>query len=278
MVTIWHQATAGVNRLLGYPPSEIRTTQESTSLLPYEIMEMIIAHITHRVTLEAFSLTCRSWYIVAAPHLHHTLVLVGKKMSYTSGAEKPLFRLHRHPSPLAVREIWVRQEGLNWFVPGGISRHDLCNFSTFTNVQTLKLQYLAISVFMPAIDRYFEHLSPTLRSITLFCPACTPRQLSYFLSLFSNLDDVGISIDLALLPGSDPEPVPFSTPKLRGRLELSVCSQVEVWTNLIASCGGLRFNYMDLYMSDGCAPVLLEACAETLETLRFSATDTSVGK
>ena len=48
---------------------------------------------------------------------------------------------------------------------------------------------------------------------------------------------------------------------------------VETWTSLIASCGGLRFRYMDLWIVGGCAPVLLEACAKTLETLRFHVAD-----
>ena len=42
---------------------------------------------------------------------------------------------------------------------------------------------------------------------------------------------------------------------------------VESWTSLIASCGGLRFRYMDLWKVGGCASVLFEVCAETLETL-----------
>jgi len=42
--------------------------------------------------------------------------------------------------------------------------------------------------------------------------------------------------------------------------------------HLIASCGGLRFRHIGFCGSESCAPVLLEACGETLVTLRFYST------
>ena len=37
---------------------------------------MIVAHLIHDLrSLEACSLTCRSWYIVTVPYTHRTLVL-----------------------------------------------------------------------------------------------------------------------------------------------------------------------------------------------------------
>ena len=278
-VTAWYRAKAKINLLFRNSPSRGCSAHESIWYLPYEIMELIVDYITYPTTLIAFSLTCRSWYIVAAPRLYHTLTLERRKASNIfRGKERPLSRLRGHPIPLAVREIWMRQREVSWFDPREIGRRELRNFSAFANVQTLKIQRLDIDRFMPDIERYFRHFSQTLRSITLLKPYCTPRQLSYFLSLFSNLDDVEIRIGGMPLPESDPEHVPFSTPKLRGRLELDAFPWVEVWTYLIASCGGLQFHYMNLCMSKKCAPILLGACANTLETLRLSAMDLSVGK
>ena len=281
-MAVWRQGKAKVNRALGSPLPGTHTARESTCRLPYEIVEMIVACITHRATLKACSLTCRSWYIVTAPHLYHTLVLgVTKKPTIPHLEEKPLSRLHGHRMPLAVKEIWVRQELLRWFSPQAFSRSDLRNFSAFSHIRTLRVQKLEIYRFMPDIERYFGHFSSTLQSITLYQPVCTPRQLSHFLSLFSNLDNIEISGGYRprlkrTLP--DPELVPFSAPKLRGQLELYASHWAEIWTYLINLCGGLQFHSMDLRRAASCAPILLEACAKTLETLRFYAADHSVGK
>jgi hypothetical protein len=281
MVTVWHQAKAKVNRLLSNARPEARTTHESTCRVPYETVEMIIAHLTYDLdTLKACSLTCRSWYIVAAPHLHHTfsLTLSGDKL-------EPLSKLHELgliplAKKLRVVSEWSWNMNRRWFVPEAFSPDDLRYFSAFTNVHTLDLRGVEIYYFIPGIERYFEHFSPTLRSITLYDPCCTPRQLSYFLSFFSNLEDIKI---WRILPNvntafPDRELVPSSAPQLRGQLTLHDCNCAETWTYLITWCGGLRFRHMNLRWCITCAPVLFEACAETLETLRFSATDGSIGK
>jgi len=182
-----------------------------------------------------------------------------------------------------VKEIRVKQTlGINgWFGPQAFSRRDLRYFSAFANVQALVLQRFQIYRFLPGIERYFEHFSPTLRSITLLNLRCTPRQLSYFLSLFSNLDDIEIRFaytytSCQTIP--DAQLVLFSTPSLRGRLALHRFRWAETWADLIASRCFLRFRYMDLRGSESCTPILLEACAETLETLRLSMVDGLVGK
>lgn len=196
---------------------------------------------------------------------------------------EPLSKLHEFGLLHLVKTVRVKQGVGNsrWFVPQPFSDLDLCHFSTLANVHILKLQNVEIHRFMPDIEHYFGRFSHTLRSITLHDPSCTPQQLSHFLSLFSNLDDVGIQNSPRHEPNpttSDTELVPFSVPNLQGRLALDNFSWVEVWTHLIASCGGPRFRHMDLRMSGSCAPVLFNACAKTLETLRFDVKDDMAGK
>ena len=280
MVAVWHRGKAKINRVLGnpLPLSGMPTGHESTCRLPYDIVEVVIGCITDHITLKACALTCRSWYITTAPHLYHTIVLGGEGKS---ARRKPLSKLHGHRMPLAVKEIWVKQRWPLWFKPQMFGRRGLRDFSTFANIHTLGLQMLEIHLFTPDIERYFGHFSPTLRSIALFSPLCTPQQLLHFLSIFSNLDDIEIwwgHIPDAETTLPDPKLIPFSSPKLRGRLELCDFPWVDIWTHLATLCGGLRFQYMDLSGSANCAPVLLGACAETLETLRFCATDESIGK
>jgi hypothetical protein len=146
---------------------------------------MIITHTARDLnTLKAFSSTCRSWYIAAAPHLHHTLTLRDDMLSTTHSELKPLSKLHHLGLVPLVKEIRVDQWHERWFVPQEFSRRDLRYFSAFANVGTLIFRSLDISHFIPGIECYFCHFSPTLRSIALFKPCCTPRQLSNFLSLF----------------------------------------------------------------------------------------------
>lgn len=280
-MTVWRRGKAVVGRLLGNASPKMRAAQGSTSGLPYEIVEMIIAHITRDLgTLKACSLICRSWYIAAAPHLHRTLVLRDKIYGTPRSEFKPLSKLHELCLIPLVEEIQVEQwEGTSggWFVPQAFSPSDLRYFSAFANVHTLRIQKLDINSFIPGIEGYFEQFSPTLRSIALFHPTCTtPRQLSYFLSLFPNLDDIDIRQFFA--PNArapDAELVPFSAPKLRGRLTVHLCSgPIESWKHLIAASGGLRFRCMNLYhVTPGCTTILLKACAESLQTLRFHVPD-----
>ena len=281
MKTIWHQSKVTINRLLGNPPPEPCTIRESDSCLPHEIMEMIIAHIAHDLaTLKAFSLTCRSWYIAAVPHLHHTLTLTDNMLATTYEELKPLSKLHRLGLMPLIRKIQVIHWQSKWFAPRAFSRRDLRYFPAFTNVHTLKFHCLDISPFIPGVKRYFGHFSPTLRSIEFVEPFCTPQQLSHFLSLFENLDDIKICgpIHLPKKTTPDTELVPLSTPRLQGRLVVLNFDLVETWTGLITAGHGLRFRYMELWSVGDCAPVLLEACAETLETLRFNAADVSAGE
>ena len=273
---VWCRGKANISRLLGNMPLETSITRVSTYPLPYEIVEMIITHIAHDPnTLRAFSLTCHSWYIAAVPHLHYTLTLTDHD------GLKPLSKLHRLGLISLMKEIRVEQYHQAWLVPQVFSRRNLRYFSAFTNVQTLVFESLDISRFMPDIERYFAHFSPTLRSIMLLKPLCTPQQLSHFLSLFSTLDNITIWQFFTYSPDTiipDVELLSFSTPTLRGRLVLRDSDSVETWTCLIALGGDLQFYYMDLWRVGGCAPVLFEACAGTLETLRFYAADTLIGE
>jgi len=270
MVTLWHRGKAKIDRLVGGPPSETSITHESTCRVPYEIVEKIITYLIHDLyALKACSLTCRSWHAVAVPHIYHTLVL-GR-----SAKLKVLSKLHKRGLISFVNIIQVGQwDGKSaWFAPKVFNPRDLRYFSSFANVHTLDLQKLEIHRFIPNVERYFGHFSQTLRSIKLYRPCCTPRQQSHFLSLFSNLDNIEIC-------GTDTSPiipvpdrlVPFSAPKLRGRLVLRSYNWSWTWEHLI-SAGGLRFRHIDLRDSINCAQVLLDACAETLETLQLFATD-----
>lgn len=265
----------------GTPP-EPYPTQKPTPppTFPYDIVEMVVAYLIYDLgTLKACSLICRSWYTAVIPHLYHTLTLQGVGRSTNRSRLKPLSKLHELGLIPFVKEVRIDQGfgSCCWFLPREINHH----FSALANVRILKLDNIDIDRFIPDIEHHFGHFSSTLRSITLHDPRCSPRHLSHFLSLFSNLDDIEIQGMFTPVPHTtvpDTELVPFSAPKLRGRLVLRRISCVEAWTRLISSCGGLRFRHMGLDESPTCAPLLLDACAKSLEILRFDANDGSLSE
>ena len=280
MASVWLRGKTKVNRLFCNTSPEVNIAHESTCCLPYEIVEEIIAYLLRdRDALKACSLTCRSWYITAVPHIHRSLLLGNKKLAKPRDILKPLSELRNLGLTPFVKQITIRQWlSRCWFTPQAFSPRNLRHFSAFTNVQTLKLENMDISSFVPGIERYFEHFSPTVRSITLWDPCCTPRQLSHFLSIFSNLNNIGIWGVSARPPKTtvpDDDLTLFSKPKLQGELGLSGSHWTETWTHLVTLCGSPGFNCMNLYKAGDCARFLLDACTETLETLRFSPADDS---
>ena len=273
MVTVWSLSKSKIYRLLIKAPKSIRQSH-----LPYEIVEMILAYLAYDLyTLKECSLTCRSWHTIAAPLLHHIRTLARSKFRNKFIQSELLSGLHKPEQAHLVKKLRIKG-GLfkSWFASDAFGHLDLDYFDTFANVHTLKLEYMDISSFIPGVKRYFIHFSPTLRSIVLHNPRCTPRQLSYFLSLFTNLDDIEIQRVRACTPEiiiPDRRLAPFSAPKLRGRLILCDFSWVETWTHLIILCGGLRFHYIRLPWNETYTPILLDECAKTLVTVRFDTSD-----
>ena len=288
ILLVWHRGKAKANRLLANMPPEARTTHESTRRfpLPYEILEMITAHLTHDLrALKTCSLTCRSWYTLVVLHLHHTLTITGNSDGPSRRGLEPLSKLHELGLIPLVKELRIRRRpstGSWGFGPQAFGPRDLGYFTALANVQFLRFHDLEVNRFLPGVERYFGHLSPTLRSISVSDPRGTPQELSHFLSLFPNLDDVEIqgssSMSIPLTTPGLTNLVPLSAPKLRGRLVLHNFRWAETWAYFITSSSGPRFRYIDLGWRTGCASVLFEECAKTLETLRYNATDTTISK
>ena len=128
---------------------------------------------------------------------------------------------------------------------------------------------------MPTIRQCFGHFSPTLRFLALREPCGSPRQILYFIGLFPNLQDLKLSYHL---PRSEEETtvdstlVPPSIPPLRGWLTLKCFKRRNLVKEMISVFAGLRFHHIDLFRVN-CARLLLDACTETLETLRLYPTD-----
>lgn len=263
---IWYRIRAKIDRVLHHRQVANAHPVQHSNTLPHEIVQMIIGLLVHDVrTLKACSLTCHSWYIAALPHIHRTLVLRGRNRGLNALSDRHALGL----SPF-TKEIGIEQAipDSHWFLPQFFSHQDSRPFFTFTNVQNLRVQRLDIAAFFPEFIQYFGHLSSTLRSLTLHAPRCNALQLSHFISLFPNLDDIAIRYIRAAPAVLGEVHAPYSTSKLRGRLELVSSDTVEIWEHLATQCG-LRFRSVYFWDVTKCVPVILTACAKTLETLRI---------
>jgi len=265
-------------------PETPTTPSSPANRLPLGIVRQIIAHLIYdKHSLLVCSLTCRSWYTAAVPHLHHTLNL-GTKLHAPSRVKWPNPLLHLHKLGLLplVEQLHIHQDDYDCrrLSPQRLHRRTL---PTLSNLQELHIEYLNIPKFVPKLQRYFGHFSPTLRSLTLTAPKGTNRQIIYFIGLFQYLDDLELKgfrrtkLPLNRLPPRhDPQeepidcltPSPPFIPPLRGQLTMRNFWRAELLKDMISLFGGLRFHSMDLERMEG-VELLWDACEGTLETWKI---------
>jgi len=90
--------------------------------------------------------------------------------------------------------------------------------------------------------------------------------------MFQYLEDLRL---LSCVPDhfeSDPTLVPLLTPLFGGRLRVMRFTRASLLKDMVDLFEGIRFHYMDLFNVNGMG-LLMDACAETLETLRVYPTD-----
>ena len=282
---IWYRSQARIRKMrsANASPETPAIRLSPTIGLPLEIVEMIIAHLIYDTrSLLACSMTCRCWYMTAVPNLHHTLATQTYPYPWHSKRgkrwPKPLIRMHKLGLLPFVKKLHIYEDpyfDLNRLSPRIFHRTLLHQYSTMTNLQELAIDNLSINKFIPKLQRCFGHFSPTLRSLALRGPKGSCRQIIYFIGFFRHLEDLKILFKTETsIPHSQKEvidyltPAPRFTPPLRGRLTMRFSREVELLKLMINLFGGLRFHSMDLYHVDG-TQLLLDLCAETLETLRL---------
>lgn len=149
--------------------------------------------------------------------------------------------------------------------------HTLRHFSALTGVRELEIDYLDIPNFMPQILRYFEHFSPTVRSLVLRGPKGSHRQIIYFIGLFQHLQDLRLIDSRAGFLGEsadDPMLIPLFVPPLRGSLTVRSFATKGLLKVMINLFGGIRFRFMYLLHVNGIPTLtLLNACTKSLECL-----------
>ena len=202
---------------------------------------MIIAHLPYDIpSLRACSLTCYSWYIAAAPGLHHTLTIrTTRKADLKFWWPNPLLRMHRlHLLPM-VEKLQVHEGRFTDHRGFSTDRFNCCilyRFCALTNVRELELELLDLPRFMPRIRRYFRQFLPTVRSLTLTEPKGCRRQIICFIGLFQHLEDLHLLFvgplrfgRIPLLPEVNLALIPVFAPPLRGRLKVTHFGRADFW-------------------------------------------------
>jgi len=263
--------------LLGGPflkPSTVVPSSPATRL-PLELVETIIDYLIYDIrSLRACTLTCYSWYIAAVHHLHYTLIISdswGQKFQWPN----PLRHMHTLGLLPFVKTLWVCGIYGRAFSPKYFNRHTLRRFSALNNVHRLMIDYLDTHSFMPRIQQYFGHFMPTVEELCLKNPIGSRRQIIYFIGLFEHLESLNLNYDRFCSQWEPPDDLtlfPPFLPPLRGWLELTSFKRVGLLKDMVDLFEGLRFRCMSLFDVDA-MPLLLDACAETLEVLQLYPND-----
>ena len=240
---------------------------------------MVISYFIYdKHSLLACSMTCYSWHTTAVSYLHYSLTIDEQhpmgKLDPRCSWPRPLRKSYELGLLPFVKRFRIRLDTScrTGFTSYRFNKRTLPYFSALTNLQELGIDYLQIPSFMPNIHRCFGHFSPTLRFLALKEPRGSRRQILYFISLFPNLQDLKLNYHSPeedfQETTADAALVPLSIPPLRGWLTLGRFGREDLVKDMIFLFGGLRFRHMDLFKVK-CIRLLLDACAETLETLRL---------
>jgi len=275
---VWYQTLARIRGTCsrGARPKISATRPPSTTTLPLEVVEIIIAHLTYDISsLSACSLTCSSWYIAVVSRLHQTLTVRTPRWPEKNFLwPKPFRHMHKLGLLPLVKKLQIHEGYFpeHWtFAPNRLDCRTLRHFFALKNVQELEIDNLNIPRFMPRIRRYFKNFLPTVRSLSLRSPLGSRPEILYVVGLFQHLEDLELRYKPCRhfwLPMEGPALIPLFAPPLGGRLTMTSVMNVNLLEDMVRLFGGIRFRYMDLF---NVAEVQLwvDACAGTLETLRL---------
>ena len=258
---VWYRSQAGIQRMVsGRTSTKVPATCSSpTARLPHEIVQMIIIHLIYnRCSLLACFLVCYSWYIVAVPHLHHTLTITTSLWAKRRHMwPYPLIYMYRLGLLPLVEKLRIC-EGfpvyLNNLSPQRFNPCLLYRFCALKYIQELEIQYLDIPMFMPRIRQCFGHFMPTVRSLCLREPKGCHRQILYFIGSFQHLENLKLLFEyrnyfLRWEPKNYLTFVPPFAPPLRGRLMVTFLKEVAFLEEMIELFGGIRFRHMDIFFT-----------------------------
>lgn len=254
--------------------------------LPRELVDMVLRYLSADWdTLVSCSLTCRALFCYARPIIHERLYVASPRIfsSFTKLTRWCWIynRRYFHVLSLADSANLIRYtrhlivETGQVLTPQSL-RPYLPNFHKYLWITSLTLTRFDPTPFLPVFDRYFYHLSQSLRSLNLVSPQGTPDATRDFVSRFRNLDDLEFnpvpkprrsqSHQYSLIPRP-----PFTS--LAGTLRITNTDSRRAGSlePLLRFHGGLHFRSLQFACSEGIDTTgIVGKCSSTLESVMYT--------
>jgi hypothetical protein len=168
--------------------------------LPRELVDMIFEYLkTDRDTLASCSLTCRALFCSARHIIHEQLYVAGPRVPpFLNRLTKWCWIYHRRyfrvlsladDADLTPYTRHLIVEAGQVLTPRSLRQY-IPNFQKYLWLTSITLTRFDPTPFLPVFDRYFLHLSHSLRSLHLISPQGPPVATMDFISRFRNLDDL----------------------------------------------------------------------------------------
>ena len=252
--------------------------------LPKTLVDMIFEHLkTDWSALLSCSLTCKALFSFARRVIHERLRVAGPKMSLSSNklTEWCWIFNRRHLRALSLADDadlvqYTRHlivEAGQLLTPRSLQPYIL-TFRKYVWLTSLTITRFNPTPFLPVFDRYFHHLSHSLRSLCLISPRGTPDVIVEFISQFRSLDD--LEFNPVVKPPCRPQhrstslgPRRWFTP-LGGTLRIvnTDSRRTSSLEPLIRLPGGLRFRSLEFVdCTDVGTSGVIQRCSSTLESV-----------
>ena len=255
--------------------------------LPRTLVDMILEFLrTDRNALLSCSLTCRALFCSARRAIHERLYVAGPIL-FPSAERLTEWRWIFDQRYLRILSLVDDADLVQYtrhliigvgqiFTPRTLRPH-ISTFQKYVWLTSLTITRFDPTPFLPVFDRYFHHLSHSIRSIHLISPGGTPYAMVDFISRFRILDNLEFNpvVEPPLRPqnhSSSLGPRPWFTP-LAGTLRIvNTDTQGTIsLESLLHFPGGLRFRSLEFVCcTDISTSGIIQKCSSTLESVTFT--------
>jgi hypothetical protein len=257
----------------------IKTFPAGWKNLPQELVDEILAYLKDDLSsLTSCSKSCKALFCSTRPLIYRTFCLTRYTAgTYRSGSlNRGGFDALRLAERAQVLQYATRLDIClgNKFVPKNLQPH-LRYFHAMRGITSLTIYRLDVARFLPALDKWFGHIMPTLRSLTLIGARTSTEDIFHLVFRFPLLQDLHLE---EFLQADCRPPQPYIPPELtispplNGTLRFwGTYSSDNFIRSLASAPGGIHFRSVevgDVGMISFQA--LIDACSKTIETITFT--------